>query len=397
MSSSRAHRTPYVPELDGVRGLAIAGVMALHFVGALTPTIAIERVAVKVSSYGVWGVDLFFVLSGFLITGILADAKGTSRYFRNFYLRRVLRIFPLYYGVLVVLFLALPTSALAAIDPQLIEARALQPWIWTYLTNIYLGAQQSFSIPYLSHFWSLAVEEHFYLVWPFIILLVPRRAAMATCVGLGILALATRIGLTIAYPNLLYANVLTFCRLDALCAGGWFALSARGPSPVTRERAVQWVVASGAAILALSAWHASIGRGDDVLLPLRTTMLAVFFAFFIYVVSRESGWQPVRSILSARLLRSLGKYSYGLYVYHGLVSYGMHRSPLEAWLSRVVGVHVVANGLMVTLGVGASMLLAFASYELFEVRFLALKSRFEYDDGARSFGPPDRAAAPALS
>src|SRR6476659_9050680 len=89
-------RTPgkFVPELDGVRGLAILGVMALHFFGEITPTTVGERAVVKLTGYGLWGVDLFFVLSGFLITGILLEAKGKPRYFQNFYIRRTLRIFP---------------------------------------------------------------------------------------------------------------------------------------------------------------------------------------------------------------------------------------------------------------------------------------------------------------
>src|SRR4051812_15798005 len=96
VTSAERSQVRHVPELDGVRGVAILGVMVLHFVGGLTAHGPIERIAVKLSSYGVWGVDLFFVLSGFLITGILHEAKGAPHYFRNFYARRTLRIFPLY-------------------------------------------------------------------------------------------------------------------------------------------------------------------------------------------------------------------------------------------------------------------------------------------------------------
>ena len=101
----------HLPGLDGLRGLAILLVMAVHFVGGATPQTSGERLAVKLGSYGVLGVDLFFVLSGFLITGLLLDAKGRPHYFRNFYARRTLRIFPLYYAVLAMLFLVLPRLA----------------------------------------------------------------------------------------------------------------------------------------------------------------------------------------------------------------------------------------------------------------------------------------------
>ena len=389
-------RAAYVPELDGVRGLAIAGVMALHFIGPLTPTNVFERGLNKASSYGVWGVDLFFVLSGFLITGILVQAKGHSGYFKNFYVRRVLRIFPLYYGVLVLLFVLAPVGLLGRVDPELLELRRLQPWLWTYLTNVYIGGQQTFSIPYLSHFWSLAVEEHFYLVWPIVILLLNRRAAMRSCIALVLVALAARIWFSAVNPSLLYANVLTPCRLDSLCIGGWLALSASGEGALSRQRATTWLALSASVVIALSVGHVISTRMDVLVLSLRTTMLAVFFGSFIYLVAHPSGVPPVRAALRASWLRSLGKYSYGLYVYHGLVAYAMHRFAVEAAVTRVVGIHLLAGTLIVAAGVAVSAVLAVASYELFEVRFLALKHRFEYETHRPAERQPARRTTAAV-
>src|SRR5690242_3161095 len=143
--------------------------MAIHFLGDATPRSALQRLLVKASSYGVLGVDLFFVLSGFLITGLLLDAKGKPHYFRNFYARRTVRIFPLYYLVLFLLLVVLP--AVIAVPPALAHARREQAWLWTYTSNFYIASKASWALGYVSHFWSLAIEEHFYLLWPLVVFL----------------------------------------------------------------------------------------------------------------------------------------------------------------------------------------------------------------------------------
>jgi hypothetical protein len=256
------NRAKHLPELDGVRGAAIAMVMALHFVNnGITPTNLLERAAVKVTNYGLWGVDLFFVLSGFLITGILVESKNARGYFRNFFVRRALRIFPLYYGTLLILLALASTASLVALEPELLELRDLSPWLWPYLTNVYLGPHTDFSIPYVSHFWSLAIEEHFYLVWPFAIWFLPHRAAMRACVVLGAVALLLRIAFATFAPDQLYASVLTPTRIDSLCAGAWFALAARDgfPLPTGRAALVAWV--AGGTIVLLSAWNFTFDSG----------------------------------------------------------------------------------------------------------------------------------------
>jgi peptidoglycan/LPS O-acetylase OafA/YrhL len=340
----------------------------------------------------VWGVDLFFVLSGFLITGILLDTKGDPRYFSNFYIRRTLRIFPLYYGVLLVLFL-MPQGILFRLDPALLELRGLQAWLWTYQTNFYLGSQETFSIPYLSHFWSLAIEEHFYLVWPLLIFILSRKAAMRLCVALGLFSLALRIGFAVQAPSILAAQLLTPCRLDALCAGGWFALSARGHDALTADRAVRWLGGCVVAILALSVGHVLMPRGDALMLPSRTFLLAVFFGLFIYAVPVHPVLSPLRSMLRTNWLRVLGKYSYGLYVFHGIVAYAIYRASLETVLVRAVGSHSVAAALQIAFGVTVSVALAVASYELFERRFLMLKTRFESNRAPAPHAAPGGVAA----
>src|SRR5215469_18085954 len=144
-------------------------VMVLHFVGLRTPYTLGQRVVVKAAGYGVLGVDLFFVLSGFLITGLLLDSKGEPHAYRNFYARRILRILPLYYGVLVVCFLPLPL--VIRLPPWFEAVRDHQVWLWTFTSNVFIALHGSWAaLTYLSHFWSLAIEEHYYLLWPWIVL-----------------------------------------------------------------------------------------------------------------------------------------------------------------------------------------------------------------------------------
>ena len=164
--SARGH----IPALDGVRGLAVLMVMTFHFFQRDDwRHIPIGRALTSISHIGQTGVDLFFVLSGFLITGILLDAKGSPHYFRTFYVRRVLRIFPLQYVALAFFFFVLPLIANVPWVPF-----GDQLWGWLYAINLHTTFSSTEArLP--GHFWSLAVEEHFYFIWPAVVLMCSRR------------------------------------------------------------------------------------------------------------------------------------------------------------------------------------------------------------------------------
>ena len=220
--------------LDGVRGVAIALVLATHFLAPFSAAARNQRegrgwILAHLFDAGWVGVDLFFVLSGFLITGILADAKGGRHYFRNFYIRRSLRVFPLYYGVLLVCCVILPLLGVGTIES------GKQGWLWGYgvsLFPMFSGAEFRLGNDMnllFTHFWTLAVEEHFYLVWPLLVCFMGRQTLMRLCVGLGVLAFVARCVCVKLGASTPVMYEVTFLRMDGMLAGAWAALAIRGP------------------------------------------------------------------------------------------------------------------------------------------------------------------------
>jgi len=368
--------------------VAILLVMAIHFLGDATPRSALQRLVVKASSYGVLGVDLFFVLSGFLITGLLVEAKGKPNYFRNFYARRTLRIFPLYYLVLALLFVALPRAW--PLSPALEEARAHQAWLWTYTANFYVAARGSWALTYVSHFWSLAIEEHFYLLWPLVVFSFQRRTLERICAAVIGGGLLLRIGLALGGTSELSISVLTPCRIDTLCVGALLALLCRreGWADELVRRSGRAALALGSVIVVLSAWCALTKAGLPVLHQIRGSLYALFFGALV-LVSLQPRPSLLPRALRGRALRFLGKYSYGLYVYHGLLTWYFIEFHAEARFDAFFGNHALAIAAKAACGVAISVAVAMASYELFEKPFLSLKRFFE----VREASAPRAAAA----
>ncbi len=361
-----------------MRGLAILMVMAVHFVGDAPATSWLQRAVVKAASYGLLGVDLFFVLSGFLITGLLLEAKGQPHYFRNFYARRTLRIFPLYYGVLAALFIVIP--ALVTPSPLLEQAREHQIWLWTYTTNFYIAATSSWSsLTYVTHFWSLAIEEHFYLVWPLVVLCFRRPVLERVCLGIIVAGLGLRIGLVAAGMSELSVSVLTPCRIDTLAVGALLALLVRREDVGQRliDRAGPLALGLLGAVTALSAFGVLTGLWLPVLHQVRGSLYALLFGALTLLSIGGSGRSALAHLFQGRVLRFFGKYSYGLYVYHGLFTWylvDVHANErLDHWFGDRHGLTIVARAV---LGVSVSVLVAVLSYELMEKKFLALKRYF---------------------
>lgn len=385
-SQTRMRLSGHLPGLDGVRGLAILMVLATHFLGSATASTLIERLVVKAAGYGLLGVDLFFVLSGFLITGLLLRAKGRPHYFRNFYARRTLRIFPLYYAVLAALFVVLPQFITPS--PLLQEAARHQAWLWTYTSNFYIASVASWdSLTYVNHFWSLAVEEHFYLIWPLVVFSVTRPTLERVCVAVILGGLALRIILALQGMNELSISVLTPCRIDTLCVGGLLATVAHRDdgAPVLFQRSRRAAVLIGLAVLAVSAWCVAIDFGVPVLHQIRDTLYAAFFGTLVLLaVHPDSG--VVKAAFQNGALRFLGKYSYGLYVYHAMLLWYFLETGVEARFDTLLGNHLLAMAAVALLGSAISIAIAVASYHFFEQHLLALKRFFETVDPAVDAG-----------
>lgn len=356
----------HVGALDGVRGLAILLVLVFHY-GRSARGFGLQNPLLTASEFGWIGVDLFFVLSGFLITGILYDAKGSENYFRNFYARRSLRIFPLYYLALIVVL------ALAAVWPSAGIWPDFSPlWFVFYLSNVAMVSAAESDAGILGHFWSLAIEEHFYLVWPLCVLLATRRQLMAIAAGLLLLALAARLLLGLsgaASAEAMY--VLTPLRLDPLAVGAICSLAVRGPAGLAPLIRPAWIamLAGGTAVV-LIVLLTSLSPNNLVMQMYGFTPLAVAFGGMLLVAL---SFRPANQAFCNPVLRWFGRYSYGLYVWHPIINVLLFCAPVTAAL----GIEGPEDSVpYLAFAFLASLAAALASYHLWEKRFLAYKHRF---------------------
>jgi peptidoglycan/LPS O-acetylase OafA/YrhL len=327
------------------------------------------------------GVDLFFVLSGFLITGILVDAKGSAHYFRNFYIRRTLRIFPLYYGVLFAVFAVVPRIA----PPDASNFRDMadrQAWLWFYGANIllardgkWLDASKWFDF---NAFWSLSVEEHFYLVWPSIVLAFSRTTLMGICVGLFATALALRLWLVTAGIEPIAAFVLTPCRMDSLAVGGFLALAVRGTGGLSRVGSLAPSVAAscGTLLLGLFVWRGKFEVFDPLVQTAGYSILACFFGAILILAVQSSSCTWIGSVCNHASWRFFGKYSYGLYIFHTLLEPSLQGLFPRRTLSDLLGSRAAGGIIYMCLASSASVMIAWISWHAYEKQFLKLKKRF---------------------
>ncbi len=370
----------HIPALDGIRGIAILGTVAIHILYLRAIPAAPPRYLslFHVAQFGWMGVDLFLVLSGFLITGILLDTRQSANFFRAFYARRTLRIFPLYYGVLLLLLLLSPLLR-HTWWAFLLPAQQALPLFFLYLQNWVSPIHHGFYLGVLGPLWTLAIEEQFYLVWPLLVYLLPRRAFALTSVAICVLVPLWRCYLLIHGASTVFVMMNTLTRVDTLAWGALAAVLVRSPEVFARLRGLlPWVAsACAAAILiidfplhelyARSRYTESIGFTVIAVGSMSVLLLA-------YISDAKRG--QFAKWLDRGWLRSLGRYSYGMYVLQAFVLLpAEHFLPRFSWFGKspLTGFPVWIVLFLACWAVAA------CSFHLYERRFLHFKKYFVPD------------------
>ena len=365
----RASADHRIPAYDGVRGIAILLILLYHFASSLT-VLGLAGPILDVFQFGWCGVDVFFALSGFLITGILLDSKSSPNSFRSFYSLRVLRIFPLCYGALLIVFLlrtAFSDAGVWGVHDTLWAPGSLV-WPALFLENVPIAIWGPDATGLVTHYWSLAVEEHFYLLWPLLIWIAPRNwaAAFSILAAVGSIAgraLALHRGLD---TDLVFG--ITPLRMDGLAIGALGAIVLRAHPAVALTRPAMITFITGLAMAtALFVLRKSAYQSDPVIWIWGYPIIAICTTAAL-LASTAGGW--LARLLSLPLLRWFGKYSFGLYVWHPIVGMLLFHSRLAlvpAGAPAPVIVIIVALVFALNLGV------AWVSFHFWEKYFLDFK------------------------
>lgn len=344
----------HIPQLDVLRGLAVLAVILYH-AGDFVPALRLHTLF----GFGYLGVDLFFVLSGFLITGILVASKDEASYFTNFYARRILRIWPLYYALLLLTFVVLPLVRSSMAAPIFQQSHPWEPYLF-FVQNFFGNVQRAFYMVRVT--WSLAIEEQFYLVWPVIVWLAPRQVLKPLALGGIFLSIAARwsVQYGLIPPVNFFTNPLT--RLDGLALGAFLSLWI----PEAQDRTVRW---GGVVALALVV-PATIMLGR--VRPGHCVLYAMIAACFAALLCASVA-APVLPRLA--FLKYTGKVSYCLYLAHVPVFMAAGSLGFRHWCFP--GSPRTSETIQFVVSLALCYVVAAASWRFYEGPFLRLKTHFE--------------------
>ena len=354
MTASAATRPPgYISEFDSLRAMAAFGVLIAHF-GLFKDIPVVSYVS---QHAGLMGVDLFFVLSSYLITGILWRCRSYDQpvivTLKQFYMRRFLRIFPLYYGVLGLAFIMVPTIRKHAI------------WFLAYAANFGQALAGTSWRP-LQHFWTLAVEEQYYIIWPLVVLLASRRMLLFYCVFGAVVSFGSRCLLTFLGANSKAVTLSTFCCLEPLALGAICAILHSMKNPRRFDRYFKYALVVGA----IATVGSHIFGSEAVEQIFSRTAYSFLWAGMLATIAAQSG-HPALWLLRQRFPTYLGRISYGLYVLHLPALTVMRQLGMEAtsFAGRLVDFIVFS---------AVTIVLSALSWHLFESPLNDLKRYFPY-------------------
>ncbi len=312
----------YIKGLDGLRALAISWVMFGHVSSSLEwePESAIDKGLTLLANMGWVGVQLFFVISGFLITKILLESKGASNQLKNFYIRRSLRIFPIYYLTLAFFFILLPL--LNSSPEWMASPLEHQTWFWLYMHN--------WIRPFLDdsgfgHMWSLAIEEQYYLLWPLLVIALSPKRLMQVCLALIISAPMFRFWFFYEFPEVWggietgasAAYDFTVSRWDAIALGSLLALAIKEPQLYETLKKYNLHALAGILLiigLQIVLLHHFVSVSGGISLFNQTTAALGFFFLVLFIVSKQTSYTT--KFFEFSLFKLVGKYSYAMYLFH---------------------------------------------------------------------------------
>ncbi|WP_299768801.1 acyltransferase [uncultured Dokdonia sp.] len=356
----------YIKQLDSIRAIAVIMVIISHWLPNQNILNSIPN--------GQIGVDIFFVLSGFLISKILFDNRdkaaalnmSTATVLKNFYIRRSLRIFPIYYLTIIVVYMVTAYANTPIKDPFIYYA--------TYTSNFYFFNQQSWDVM-LPHLWSLAVEEQYYLIWPWLVLLVNRKYILPIILCFIVIG----IGGQLLVSGMKMSRILTFTCFDAFGLGSllaWCITYKKEKVPVYFKQL------SIAAIIVFFYFLYGAITKQWLVLSVRTTVsiLSLWLICYIYIHHKKDTLRG-KFILNNRILIFIGKISYGIYLYHNIIPSMITKKYIDVYFNPLLPDFFNVKYKMVLLIFENSILvilISWLSFVLIEKQFLKLKNKFNY-------------------